>query len=305
MAARGLAYRHDDDASPASSHANDEARTPLRKAIMAEKQPSFFRLRAPYHAVMPRLRLGLLLWCAGMLGVVGLTFLVLPNLLQRLPELLGPEHTPPDVPTSILLAASLLQSGTLLALTVWAGTALAPAVGLRAPTFEAMAARASLRNAIRPQLLPGLIGGGAGALVLTLFPLLAPPALANAQEQFAVPLLVRVLYGGVTEEILLRWGVMTIFVWLAWRFVQRRVGSPQPRFVWTAIIFSALLFGAGHLPAAGLLIGTLTAPVIAYVVLANALFGIVAGALFWRYGLEAAIVAHALAHAFHACIKAA
>jgi hypothetical protein len=36
--------------------------------------------------------------------------------------------------------------------------------------------------------------------------------------------------------------------------------------------------------------------VVAYVTIGNALFGVVAGYLFWRYGLEAAIAAHVSAH---------
>ena len=42
--------------------------------------------------------------------------------------------------------------------------------------------------------------------------------------------------------------------------------------------------------------GGLTAEVLAFVVGWNTLAGLVFGWLFWRHGLEAAIVAHALAH---------
>lgn len=77
---------------------------------------------------VPRLRLGLLLWLAGMLGVVVITATVLPQLLA--------EVTLP-APLWVISLASLVQSAVLVALTVWAGVALAPAVGLRAPAFEA------------------------------------------------------------------------------------------------------------------------------------------------------------------------
>ncbi len=40
----------------------------------------------------------------------------------------------------------------------------------------------------------------------------------------------------------------------------------------------------------------MTAGIIAYVIIANALFGIVAGFLYWRRGLESAMIAHMLAH---------
>ena len=60
---------------------------------------------------------------------------------------------------------------------------------------------------------------------------------------------------------------------------------------------SALLFGAGHLPAASVLIGRLTTDIMLFVVGANAVFGGIFGYLFWRRGLEAAMIAHGTAHA--------
>ena len=46
-------------------------------------------------------------------------------------------------------------------------------------------------------------------------------------------------------------------------------------------------------------VSTLTvvpASVVAYVTLGNAMFGVIAGYLYWRRGLEAAIGAHIVAH---------
>jgi membrane protease YdiL (CAAX protease family) len=65
--------------------------------------------------------------------------------------------------------------------------------------------------------------------------------------------------------------------------------------MWAAIAVSALLFGTGHLGAAGALV-PLTFAVIVRTVLLNALAGVVFGYLFWRRSLEAAMVAHASAH---------
>lgn len=231
-----------------------------------------------------------------MSGVVTLTGLVLPQLLARLPEMLGREAPPVPLPLWMLLLLSIAQSAALLALAVWTGTALAPAVGLHAPAFEAIVTRSRIGHVLKPQLVAGLIGGTFGAILIVVFSFLAPSELTAVQKRFDAPLIARVLYGGFTEEILLRWGFMTLLVWVAWRFFQRRAGSPKAIFVWIAIIVSALAFGAGHLPAAALLIGGLSPVVVALVVGANALFGILAGYLFWRYGLEAAMIAHAFAH---------
>jgi membrane protease YdiL (CAAX protease family) len=70
-------------------------------------------------------------------------------------------------------------------------------------------------------------------------------------------LLLGVLYGGIVEELMLRWRFMTLLVWIGWRLFQRDEGLPSPAIVWTAIILAALLFGLSHLPAlAGLVVLT-------------------------------------------------
>jgi membrane protease YdiL (CAAX protease family) len=67
-------------------------------------------------------------------------------------------------------------------------------------------------------------------------------------------------------------------------------------FVWLAIAVSALIFGAGHLPAASVLLGAMDVTVVAFVIGVNTAFGLLFGYLFWRHGLESAMFAHALAH---------
>lgn len=66
--------------------------------------------------------------------------------------------------------------------------------------------------------------------------------------------------------------------------------------VWLAIAVSALLFGVGHLPVASYLIGSLSGPVVLFVVGLNATCGLLFDWLFWRRGLESAMVAHAMTH---------
>ena len=242
----------------------------------------------PDTAEVPRFRLGLLLWVAGMLGVIVLTTTVLPQLLREVPL---------TAPLWVVLLASLAQSSLLIALAVWAGVALAPKVGLRAPAFQAAVTARPLVAALRPQILPGLIAGALGGLLLVAVGRCAPAVLAELQNRFNPPLLARILYGGITEELLLRWGFMTAVVWVAWRFLQRRRSTPRTGYIWLAIVVSALLFGAGHLPAAAALLGTLSADVVVFVIGANAAFGVLFGYLFWRYGLEAAMIAHGTAHA--------
>lgn len=222
-----------------------------------------------------------------MLGVVVITTTVLPQLLVK---------TVLPAPLWVISLAGLAQSALLVALATWAGVALAPAVGLRAPAFEAAVAGRPLALALKPQLLPGTIAGLLGGLLLFAVNRNAPAALAAVQERFSPPFLARILYGGITEELLLRWGLMTALVWVAWRFLQHRRGAPRVTYFWLAIVVSAFLFGVGHLPAASALVGPLDVNVVMFVIGANAAFGLVFGYLFWRFGLESAMIAHALAH---------
>lgn len=236
----------------------------------------------------PRLRLGLCMWIFGMLGVVALSVTVIP-------ELVSDAMLP--VPLWLVLLAGIAQSGLLLALAVWAGVVLAPKVGLRANVFEAVVTTGSITTALRPQLLPGLVAGMLGGIGLfAIGGYASPTALAEVEQQFTVPILARVLYGGVTEELLLRWGLMTGLVWAAWRFLQDRNGTPRQSYILFAIVVSALLFGAAHLPAAAMQIGELTGYLVLFIVGTNTAFGLLFGYLYWRYGLEAAIIAHGTAH---------
>lgn len=236
---------------------------------------------------IPRLRIGMLLWSAATLGAVSVAVGVLPQLAAQMPL---------PAPLWLIMIASVFQSALLVALAALGGVALAPAVGLRAPAFEAAARRRSILPALKPQIVPGFMGGVLGGLVLFASLRLSPAAIAEVQSQFNPPLYARMLYGGLTEEVLLRWGVMTAFTWLAWRLFQGRGGAVNARLVWLAIAVSALLFGAGHLPVASVLIGSLNGPVVLFVVGLNATFGVLFGWLFWQWGLEAAMIAHALTH---------
>jgi hypothetical protein len=98
-------------------------------------------------------------------------------------------------------------------------------------------------------------------------------------------------YGGIDEEILLRLGVMSIFVWLG-RFVSKTEdGRPTLAVLWAANILAAVLFGLGHLPATAALF-PITPLVITRAIVLNGLVGIAAGYLYFKHGLEAAMLSH-------------
>lgn len=233
-----------------------------------------------------RRRLFLLTWCAGLPGVIAMAWLGIPVLVQ---------HQGVPVPMWVLSLAGGVQSALLLALAAFAGAALAGKVGLRAPAIAELASGRAPWRALLPQCLPGLVGGVLAGVLLWGLIATAPEAAAPIHGA-SMPLAVRLLYGGVTEEVLVRWGLMSVLVWALWRVVQRGAGAPATGLVWIAIALSAVVFGLAHLPAAAGLAGPLAWPVVLHLTGANAAFGVIEGLLFWRYGLEAAIIAHVVAH---------
>lgn len=242
---------------------------------------------------MSNLRLGGILWLAGMAGVGAVTIQILPRMLREAPEL--------PVPLWLVYTLSGVQSGVLLGLMVFIGLKLGPACGLDAPILRDRSAWQAhrLARALAPATGFGIIGG----LVLAIAPAFAPVELAALEDKLSMPLLSRVLYGGITEELLMRWGLMTLFFWLLLR-LSRRVAMPRGVVAVIAIAASALLFGVGHLPATKQFIGHLDRDIVTYIVGFNMLFGCLFGWLFYRRGLEHAIVAHAVTHLVAVAIAA-
>jgi hypothetical protein len=119
---------------------------------------------------------------------------------------------------------------------------------------------------------------------------------ADALNASVAPWPVRLLYGGITEEILARWGVMSLASYLAWR-VSGGAEPPPERVFGTGNAVAALLFALGHLPMLAALTGSPPAWLLATVLAANAVAGLAFGWLYRRAGLEAAMLAHLLAHA--------
>lgn len=211
-----------------------------------------------------------------------------------LPQLLAGRLLP--LPLATLQIAAAGQTVLIALAAAGIGTSLAARVGLQAPVISALLNGDKPWPAWRAQWLASALGGLVGGAVIVGFYLCAPAELAPLHSAATIPLTVRLLYGGITEEILLRWGLMSGLAWAGWRLLQGGTGRPAAIVIWAAIALSALVFGISHLPAALAALGTASGSAIAYIVAGNALFGMLAGYLFWRYGLEAAIAAHVLAH---------
>lgn len=201
-----------------------------------------------------------------------------------------------DMPYSplqlVLLTA--LQSGLMLAAAIGLGLLAAQAVGLEIPILTALLSGEPVDQLLETIVPIAVVSGAiAGGLVLALEVAIFRPRMPESIKEGAItPAIWKAFlasfYGGITEEILMRLFLMSGAVWLLSRLTN---GVPTDGQFWFGIVFAALLFGLGHLPATAAL-APLTPLTVIRAILLNALLGMVAGWLFWRYGLEAAMIAH-------------
>ncbi|WP_187254681.1 CPBP family intramembrane glutamic endopeptidase [Alkalicoccus halolimnae] len=115
------------------------------------------------------------------------------------------------------------------------------------------------------------------------------------QEFDFYTLLLSVVYGGIIEEIMMRWGMMTLLVWLFWKVAARKKQVPPYAVFWTAILVSSLVFAVGHYSVTALET-EITTPVLVRMVILNGFGGVVFGWLYWKKNLETAMAAHICTH---------
>lgn len=238
------------------------------------------------------------LFALGFLGVLSL----LPASIPAIARMPLPADSPPR-PVIVLL--SILQPTILVAVAVAVGLSFAPRLGFRSYVVEAAMGRGQVWPALRPDAPLALAVGAAAMVMVVALDVAFRPFMGDAWQRFEQPqdtvtlaaaLVMGMLYGGVTEEILLRWGMLSFLAWLGWRFGGKTdEGVLRPSVAWIAIVVTAILFGVGHLPAVSAMV-PLTQVVVVRTVLLNALAGVAFGWLFWRRSLEAAMIAHATGH---------
>ena len=182
---------------------------------------------------------------------------------------------------------------------VGAGLYFGREYGLGTPYLETWCAgglgtgRDWLRLAAAP--LDGVALGGLLAVWIRWGPLFGSAAL---QARFVgvarSPLIGRwaaVAYSGVVEEIVFRLFIVSLVVWML-----RRIPLPSRRWplgvvVWIAILIAALAFGAAHLSKWSAEISRLPSLAVS-ILLLNGTMGSILGYLYWRFGLEVAVLCH-------------
>lgn len=230
-----------------------------------------------------------------LLGIGSLCLLTaVPQMVQGIERTLNKAGMPIP-PKKILFTGIIIQNMLILIVAVVVGTLLASTAGLDAPVLRAVLTGDPVWSSLKPQLLSGLIAGLASTMVFMLAYYMYFVRHLDFQTWWALDnrrlnlkLSGRLLYNGVIEEIIGRWGLMSLFVWLG----SLLIGETTVTVVWLASLASGAGVTLLYLPdyyAVGSLKSWTFFACIGFKYLLTA---VVFGWLFWRYGLGAAIFAH-------------
>lgn len=228
-----------------------------------------------------------LAWSA--LGLIGVLFVALsadPSVIAATPGMA-------DMSITALRVTAAIQPAALLLIATALGVHVAHQVGFRSWLTEVLRGE---ETRFPSPILPVLVGLVLGILVAigdTAFFRMIEGAWPAPAEQSLLERLMALTYGGISEELIMRYGLLSFFVWIGVKATGQE--RPGPVLVWTMILIVALLFGAGHLPVMAQM-GDLTLPIILRTVGLNALLAILLGWLLWKRGLEASMMAHIAFH---------
>jgi membrane protease YdiL (CAAX protease family) len=216
------------------------------------------------------------------------SLLVLPYALALSPALAR-------VFTPFVLFAQLIQTIIEFSIAIFIGLYLAKKVGFGLPVLEGWLEGNKVRNYLK-SILGISIGMGvlAGILIILLSFLFTSVSSVLLSAEISVPIwkgFLASFYGGIGEEILLRLFLMTLIVWIFFKIKRTSNGKPTTISIWLAIIISAIIFGLGHLPITGT-ITTITPIIVARAIILNGVGGIIFGWLYWKKGLESAMISH-------------
>ena len=177
-------------------------------------------------------------------------------------------------------------------------------VKLGTPILDGLVKKEDVGEKVRAMLLPAILVGviGAGIIILLDSFVFGPPLEAelkllglNLPESINPPAwqgFLASFYGGINEEVLLRLFVLTLIGAIGAAVFKKMDQTLPTGIFWVANILAAVLFGLGHLPTTAAIGLPMDLLVITRAIVLNGLLGIGFGWLYWKYGLESAMVAH-------------
>ena len=228
---------------------------------------------------------------AAVLGVAA----VLPFVLALFRKIIVTQG-PLPMPLPVLICVQLMQSALVFGGLIALGLLLARKVGIETPILRRWLydpKKAPSAGEVGGPLFAGVLVGAFIILIFYTIFLSRIPEWPVAAEAM-LPLWKRVLacfYGAINEELLARLFTFSLLFWLLKKLVREKSPQTGPLVFWITNVIVALLFAAGHLPAAKLIM-PITPLVLVALVAMNGTASLVFGYLCWKRGLEAAILAH-------------
>jgi len=197
----------------------------------------------------------------------------------------------------LLLIAQLMQTAIFLAIASFIGLLLSRKVGLKVPILEAWVSGRRPKISTGSYLSISILSGVLEGIVIIGFEYLfyklgvEPTLFSSAAPAWWKGLLVS-FYGGIGEEILMRLFLMTLLVWISVKIKRGSEGKPTNTGIWISITVAAIIFGLGHLPTILAMGATFSPMVLTRVIFLNGIAGVLFGWLYWKKGLESAMISH-------------
>ena len=198
--------------------------------------------------------------------------------------------------TPIMWFLSIVQNIILFALATFFGLLLSKPIGMGSPILQRLLERKNQAKELKALLLPSICLGLLAGILIVLLDIIFKrfiPELSSVEVSSPAvwKAFLASFYGGIAEEVLLRLFLLSLFVWITFKIKKNKDGNPTVFGVWLSIFFAAIVFGLGHLPATSQIM-PLSGIVIIRAVVLNGIGGIIFGWLYWKKGLESAMISH-------------
>lgn len=224
---------------------------------------------------------------------IGVIAVILSNnyLLQLTKSLVESLPSSEPLPNDLILRMILIiQNSFYVLILSFFGVKLYLRAGFMLPVF--LEPKILKQEYVRYVFIPALVGLVTGGLIVILSVFINP---LHDTQVVSTSILSRVgasFYGGVLEEIITRFFLVSLFVVIFSKLRFLRMKGNMNYYL--AIIIAAILFGVGHLPLAYRLAEPSLQLTMAIISI-NSVGGIVFGYLYWKRGLAAAMIAHFMA----------
>ncbi|MCR4329661.1 MAG: CPBP family glutamic-type intramembrane protease [Candidatus Roizmanbacteria bacterium] len=204
-----------------------------------------------------------------------------------------------DVPITTIFLAQFIQSIILFSVVIFFGLIFTKKINFQLPLLELMVKKGDYMIVLKNIAGKSIFFGIAVAVSIygldILFTILGAGLTTHQNYAPIWQTLLASFYGGITEEVLMRLFMMTLFIFLGMKLLRQK--KPSVMIILISIVLAAIIFGLGHLPITSSLT-KITPLVVSRAVVLNGVGGVVFGWLFWKKGLESAMIAHFTADIF-------